>query len=325
MPTINYSENSFTLETGDTVLTCLERNECAPPSSCRSGVCQSCMMKSVAGDIPEASQKGLSPAQKESGYFLSCQCSPESDMEIADGNALTKGEAIITAIDMLNETVVRVRMVPTEDFEFRAGQFINIVGPNNAVRSYSIASVHGKHNFIELHVALMPGGIVSGWLHNDAKVGESITFYGPQGTCFYTDDAHERPLILAGTGTGLAPLYGILLDALERGHSGPIHLFHGSLMPNGLYLIDELRQIAENHPNVFYYPCALKEGDDERAIPAGAIDEIIMTTIPKSAGHRVYLCGHPDIVAQLQRKIFLAGASMSEIYADAFLPAGGTS
>jgi ferredoxin-NADP reductase len=42
------------------------------------------------------------------------------------------------------------------------------------------------------------------------------------------------------------------------------------------------------------------------------------------AGHQVYLCGHPDFVKAMQRKCFLAGASLPDIHADAFLPSQST-
>jgi hypothetical protein len=32
----------------------------------------------------------------------------------------------------------------------------------------------------------------------------------------------------------------------------------------------------------------------------------------------VYLCGHPEMVMQTQKKAYLKGASLSDIYADAF-------
>ena len=41
--------------------------------------------------------------------------------------------------------------------------------------------------------------------------------------------------------------------------------------------------------------------------------------MPKLAGHRVFLCGNPDLVNLLRKKVFLAGAAMKDIYSDAFV------
>jgi predicted ferric reductase len=39
------------------------------------------------------------------------------------------------------------------------------------------------------------------------------------------------------------------------------------------------------------------------------------------ASKRVYLCGAPALVSQLQRECFLEGVPLSRIHADPFLPA----
>ena len=49
--------------------------------------------------------------------------------------------------------------------------------------------------------------------------------------------------MLAGAGTGLAPLYGIARDALAQGHTGPVWLFHGGVDLRGLYLAEELKAL----------------------------------------------------------------------------------
>jgi ferredoxin-NADP reductase len=53
----------------------------------------------------------------------------------------------------------------------------------------------------------------------------------------------------------------------------------------------------------------------------GAVDGIALETCPDLKGWKVFLCGNPELVKQVQRKTFMAGASMKDIHADAFLPA----
>jgi NAD(P)H-flavin reductase len=130
----------------------------------------------------------------------------------------------------------------------------------------------------------------------------------------------EQPLLLAGTGTGLAPLYGILRDALEAGHTGPLHLFHGALEPRGLYLVEELRTLASRHPQLHYRPSVL-QGDPGGGLWAvGALDALIKAECPRPVGWRAYLCGNPEWVLSQKKKLFLAGLHLKDIHADAFLP-----
>jgi ferredoxin-NADP reductase len=260
------------------------------------------------------------------GFFLACCALPEEDLTIdLSGAAGREHHPIVTSIDKLNDRVVRVRCEPDAPIDYFAGQFMNVVGPAGDVRSYSVASVAGLDSYIEFHVMLLPGGKVSSWMHDGLKVGDTLTLIGPQGACYYVEGSPDQPMALAGTGTGLAPLYGIVRDALRQGHSGSIHLFHGSVRADGLYLVDELRALANEYENVFYYPCALKAGGDDNGIEIRAIDALVEATLPELDGYRVFLCGHPDLVKAMQRNVFLSGASMGDIYTDAFLPAGGTS
>lgn len=323
MPAVTFEDRSYELLDGESVLDCLTRHGHEIPNSCRSGVCHSCLMRKTEGDVPPPAQKGLKPQQQVQGYFLSCCCHPEADLGVAraDG-AAKKVPAVLVAREVLNHRVLRVILEPIEALDYYPGQFVNFVRPGGLVRSFSLASVPALDSKLEFHVALVPGGRMSGWLHADAQPGDALEIMGPVGNCFYTPGKPEQPLFLLGTGTGLAPLYGIARDALRQGHTGPIHLFHGALVARDLYLTDALRSLASAHANFHYHACVRDEAGEAWMLQ-GAVDALALETVPNLKGWKVFLCGHPDLVRLAQRKTFLAGASMSEIHADAFLPAGG--
>jgi len=319
MPHVTFQGERYAARDGESVLDCLLRHGFRPPHSCKSGVCQSCIVRAVAGAVPEKAQAGLRDTLRAQGYVLACSLVPEGDVDIAlIDTALMRTPGRIESIEPLNAAVARVCVGVEKPLEYRPGQYVNLVREDGLVRSYSIASVPEEDEVIELHVAHVANGKMSGWLCSGAARGARIELLGPAGNCFYVPGAPEQPLFLAGTGTGLAPLYGVVRDALLRGHDGPIHLFHGSVRPEGLYLVDELRALAARHANLRYYACVL-EGEAEGIVTA-PLDRFSLQTVPDLTGHKAYLCGHPDFVRLMQRKVFLAGASLSAIYADAFLP-----
>lgn len=322
MPQVSLDGASFLLEETETVLAGLERHGVSLPASCRAGVCQSCMMKLLEGSVPDAAQRGLQPTQRAQGLFLACSCVPEGDIAIEyPGDANRVWDTEVVAIRPLNARTVHLRLARPAGFEYRPGQFINLIRPGNIVRSYSLASVPNADETLDLHIAHLPGGLMSEWACTSAREGETLQFTGPLGNCFYLEGNPTQPLFLLGTGTGLAPLLGILRDALLQGHTGPIQLFHGALDDAGLYLVDELRALESAHPNLGYLPAALN-GTARDGVRTGDVGQLALTHCPSLTGHRVYLCGHPDLVKTMQKKCFLAGAAMSEIHADAFLPAG---
>src|SRR5690606_24104805 len=185
-------------------------------------------------------------------------------------------------------------------------------------RSYSVASVPERDGYIELHVRRIAGGKVSNWVHDELDVEASCTVRGPLGECFYTADADkEFPILLAGTGTGLAPLEGIVRDALRHGHRGPITLIHGARTRNGLYHAHKLQQLAEQHPNFHYVPAVKEDGEN------GDIAQTLKTHFLQHApaATRVFLCGAPDLVKSMKRQVFMLGAASGHIHTDPFVMA----
>lgn len=318
MAQVKHESRWYPLESGESVLDGLLRQGVAVPHSCRAGACQSCLMKAVGGAVPEAAQAGLKDTLKAQGYFLACTCRPQEGtaLEVAGADGL-RVPARVASLEPLSADVLRVRLETQVPLEYRAGQYVSLVREGGLTRSYSVASLP-REGALELHVRLIPGGAMSGWLAREARPGERVAVQGPVGSCFYVPGRPEQPLLLAGTGTGLAPLYGILRDALEAGHTGPIYLFHGARTPEGLYLTGELRGLASSHPNLHYRPGVLSGGT--RDVAEGALDVLIRAECPKPAGWRAYLCGDPALVQSLRKKLFLSGLSLKDIHADAFLP-----
>jgi len=318
MPTIKFEGQDYFCATDETVLESLERHGVMLPSSCKSGTCQTCLTRALKGKPPVASQKGLKDTLAAQHYFLACICKPEEDLEIGLATISPKYSAKLISKDLMNESIVRLRIEVPDGFNYRSGQFINLIRPSDDLtRSYSMASI-SSDAFLELHIKRVPDGRMSAWLFDDVEVGEELSFFGPSGDCFYLPDDPERSLLLVGAGTGLAPLLGILRDALEQGHQGDIHLFHASLATAGLYLIDELRDLAKQFAQFKYTPCVL-HGEAPEGGEQGDVVDIPGQKLGSFNGYRVYLCGDPQIVNALRQKAFMAGASMQDIHSDPFV------
>jgi NAD(P)H-flavin reductase len=162
----------------------------------------------------------------------------------------------------------------------------------------------------------MAGGAMSPWLCDPARAGEAVDIQGPNGACFYLPGRPRQPMLLIGTGTGLAPLIGIVRDALADGHVGPIALYHGSRHASGLYLGDALRALTARHANLSYVPCL--SGAEATGGRRGRADEAALADHGDLKGYRVFVCGVPAMVAGVRRRAYLAGVSLADINGDAF-------
>lgn len=325
MPKIVFEGQEYLTQSGETVLDCLIRHGVSVDYACKSGVCQSCMMQAVSGAPTSESQKGLKDSLRTQNFLLICSCVPEGDMEIQRPAAGTMTEeTTVAAVDRLNAEIVRLRLNKPEGYEYYPGQFLNLYNPDGVSRSYSLASLAAEEDFLELHIRRIPGGKVSDWAYSELKPGDAATISQASGDCFYLPGRSEQPLLLIGTGTGLAPLYGILREALRQGHSGPIHLYHGSraldghATPHGLYLIEELRQLAGQHSQVHYHPC-VSSGAAPEGMREGRANELALADHKDLGGWRIFLCGQEEMVKATKQKAFLAGASLQDIYADPFV------
>jgi CDP-4-dehydro-6-deoxyglucose reductase, E3 len=318
MPKLTYAGTVYEAAPEESVLDALLRQGVQVAHSCRAGACQSCLMRSTSGRVPATAQQGLKSTLAEQGYFLSCVCRPEDDLDLTEAGGL-EVEATLAALERLTPTVMRARIRPRTPIDYRPGQYITLRRNDGLARSYSLASLP-EDGTLELHIRRAPQGKMSGWLFDEAEENDVVSVRGPAGDCFYTAGRPEQALLLAGTGTGLAPLAGICKDAIRQGHQGPIHIYHGALNPDGLYLQDEMKAVARENANVQYTPVVL-EGGEAAGIENGALDKVIAKNHPKLGGWRGFVCGDPSIVQLLKKKLFLAGMGSREIFADAFIQA----
>jgi CDP-4-dehydro-6-deoxyglucose reductase, E3 len=325
MPKLQYKDRALALQPHESVLDCLLRHGEAIPYACKAGMCQACLVRVVDCEASQESRKWIKPALQAKGYTLACQWVPEGNA----GAALPAVEefavtARLTELQPLNTQVLRVRLQPVEPgslFTYRPGQYLTLVNPQGLARSYSIANDFERDGYIELHVAATAHGLLTGWLFREARPGMLVHLRGPAGECCYarTEGDRDQALLLAGTGAGLAPLYGIVHDGLRQGHTGPIHLLHGGRTQQSLYYVDELRALARAHSNFFYSPCAIDNGG-AADITCGKLEPQVEAALDPStaARTRAFLCGAPAFVHGMRKRLFLKGVRPGNIHCDPF-------
>ncbi len=319
MPKLTIQDQKLSCDDDETVLETLLSNGIDIPFGCMQGSCHSCLIKSLDAIPPDNAQIGLKNTQCLQKMFLACQCHPEQNMHLELINTEQYFiSAIVESISPLNDETIRLIINCQEKIDYFAGQFVNLRRNDGLTRSYSIANPTSQGNVLEFHIRLLKDGKFSQWAGRDLKTGDELQVQGPLGDCFYFTDQPTQNILLIGTGSGLAPLMGMLLEALEKGHTGGLHLFHGSRNESGLYLVDEMRKLAERYPNVHYTPCLSGE-TVPLGFTVGRAHEVALKSFPKLNDWRIYLCGHPAMVNEAKKSAFFAGVSPQQIYADPFV------
>lgn len=106
-----------------------------------------------------------------------------------------------------------------------------------ATRSYSIASAPGVGREIELMVEQLEGGEVSGYLHDELKVGDPLEVRGPFGGWFVWTG--RSPALLVGGGSGVVPLMAMLRHQRLAAPDVPVRLVVSVRSPQELPFADE--------------------------------------------------------------------------------------
>ncbi|MDZ4774170.1 MAG: 2Fe-2S iron-sulfur cluster binding domain-containing protein [Planctomycetota bacterium] len=312
-------DRRIVVRTGESVLDACERSGVEIQSSCRAGLCHLCRVRAIAGVPPPESQIGLDHADAAEGWFLACRARPSGALSVTlDGAAGARARVRLVERVWLAKSVIRARFEWLDTFPHRAGQFVELVRSDGLSRSYSIAGVPALDPYLDLHVRIFEKGAMSAWLAHEAEITTELEVRGPGGKCVYAPASLDQPLLLAATGTGLAPLIGVAREALAAGHRGRIVLFHGGLDENALYLQDVLRNLAATHAHFIYQPGVLR-GPAAAGVEIGPLAEVIDRRFPDLEGWRVHLCGAPELVELLRRQCYLSGAALRDIVADPFV------
>ncbi len=208
----------------------------------------------------------------------------------------------ITRIEDASPTTKRfwLEVDGTERFDFKAGQFITMDLPigerrNQRWRSYSIASAPDGSNVLELCIVHLDGGLASGYLFNEAKIGTTIKFKGPDGT-FTLPEVLENELVLICTGTGVAPFRSMIWEIFNKKipHQG-IHLIFGTRTSDGILYQKEFEELAQKMPG-FRYSIALSREENDGCHHGYVHDIYLKNYEGKRPDITFYLCGWTQMV-----------------------------
>ena len=327
MADIIFEGRVYTCQPGESVLDALIRQGCEIASGCRAGVCQACVLLMDEQEIARGCQQGLSPAQQKLNHFFACQCRPDATVHVRrPANAGGRVSGILRCREQVAPDIYRLFIAAQMDYQ--PGQYVTIFKDQTTGRSYSLAS-HPEESssgerLLELHIKQHESGALSPWLCHDLQPGESVSLLGPMGNCIYSANP-QQPLLLAGIGTGLAPLLGVLKDALHHQHQASINVLVGATEPSGLYCTEQLLGLAAAHANLQVEFLIQNNRNNQALDPAtreADIYQYCAENFPDLKGYGVYLCGAESFVGKMRKQCFLGGAAMADISTDAFIVFG---
>lgn len=310
MPELHVGERHWSVPTGSNLLDALNQAGVAVPYSCRAGSCHACLVR-CEGEVDDRQPEALSPAQRQDGWRLACQCQVSGDVQVETFDPLRDGvTAEVVATDWLTPSVLRLRVQAQHNLRYRAGQHL-VLWAGQVARPYSLASLPQEDGFLEFHLDCRQPGQFSD-IARRLQVGERLVLGELHGGALHYDpDWQSRPLWLLASGTGLGPLWGVLREALCQDHQGPIRVIHLAHDATDHYLAEPLAALAARHPQLTV-----------ELWTAAELTQALAQLRLVSRQTLALLCGSPASVEAFSKRLFLAGLPRNQLLADVFLPRG---
>jgi len=329
---INQGSKRLEVQGGRPLLATLMEQQIFIPSACGGrGTCAYCKVKVLegGGQIIPTEENLLTQEEIADSVRISCQLKVRTDMaiEIPEHLFLVKQFAgvVETMRDLTGDIkLVRIRLAEPETIVFTPGQYVQLEcpaygdSPEPIYRAYSIASPPSDDHHVELIIRLAPGGICTTWVFTILQEGDTVRLNGPYGEFRLSDDPDKEMVWIAG-GAGMAPFWSIVRHMREQGIDRKVTYFFGAVRRDGLFLVDEFREIEREMPNFRFVPALSgpEEGDHWEG-ETGLITEVVGRHLDDGADTEGYLCGSAGMIDAAVKVLEEKGIPEDRIYYDKF-------
>jgi CDP-4-dehydro-6-deoxyglucose reductase, E3 len=321
------SDRAFEVAAGQTVLDAALEAGLDVPHRCKGGNCGACRARLVEGEVeyPNGRPLGLADAESSDGLILLCQAHARGDLCLESLEPGTPDDVRVKRLPCRVERVERLahdvmglylRLPAAESFDFKPGQYIDVMLSKGRRRSFSIASPPHDARPLELHVRRAPGGEFTEQVFDEQIRGSLLTLEGPLGNFCYRD-ASSAPMLLLGGGTGLAPLKSILRHVLENGLKRQMTLYWGVTTERDLYAHAFLEEMARRDARLRYV-AVLSEPSPAWRGRRGLVHEAVLADIDALDRYETYASGPPGMIEAVRRDFTARGVAASRIFFDSF-------
>lgn len=139
-----------------------------------------------------------------------------------------------------------------DKFNYQPGQHLIIeltINKETVRRTYSLNSCPFNEEAIQVTVKRVKDGLVSNYINDQLKVGDSLSVMPPQGR-FFADIQPEdyKSYFLFAAGSGITPILSILKSVLEVTKYSTVNLLYGNSNQNSIIFKDELAELQKKYP-----------------------------------------------------------------------------
>jgi NAD(P)H-flavin reductase len=190
----------------------------------------------------------------------------------------------------------------------RPGQYVFVTLPPHPQAPFALANAPGRHvsryELLLREGSLLPDALLA------LPLGAPVQVSRPGGPGYPLEKARGRPLLLAGTGSGISPIISVVRTlASEREAYGPMTVLYGARTSSGFAFDDELDALAERNVELVRTVSAPDAG---WAGLRGYVQHHLGDEIHEGAV--AFLCGQPEMVAAMTDALVERGVRREDVY-----------
>jgi len=307
------------------------------PSACGGrGSCGACKCKvnSDVGPYLPTETPYMNAKELSDNIRLACQVKVKANIAIQIPESLFNIRKLVCTVEKITDLThdikeVLVKMPTDTELSYEAGQYGQFEVPaygaikEKTQRAYSFSSNPQMRDHLEFLIRLVPGGIVTSYVHKFLQVGQTVNVVAPVGD-FNVRNTDSAMICVAG-GSGMAPFKAIFNDMIEKGtiNNRDIWYFFGARTTKDMYYLDWLYGLEKLYPHFHFIP-ALSEpqtGENWKG-PVGLITDVLHDylnkQIPKDVPKEGYLCGSPGMLDACMNVMQKNGMKTEDIFFDKF-------
>jgi ring-1,2-phenylacetyl-CoA epoxidase subunit PaaE len=174
-------------------------------------------------------------------------------------------------------------------------------------------------------VKRISGGLVSNFLCDNVKVGDSLEVIEPMGNFVIEPDADAtKNYVFVGAGSGVTPLMSMIKTLLHKEPKSKIHLIYGSRHEDQIIFKKQLDVLEKDYADrftvlhVISQPAANWPGLKGRINQASTVYYLKQELGIDIAKAHYYLCGPLEMMEEVQRALGIFEVPSSQIHKELF-------
>jgi len=178
---IRLDEAAIEVRGDESLLDACLRSAVTIPFSCRGGVCQTCLLRCLGGEVPAKAQRGLSSDLRSKGYLLACQCHPSGPLELARPVGADRTTPCVLHDSIGAGPYIHLRFEAARTLPCKPGQHLRILTDSEPHPEMEVTRYWPKSFLLECLLRPKLGSPLPEWLIS-GELGYEFEVVGPLDT-----------------------------------------------------------------------------------------------------------------------------------------------